>query len=71
MDTSNTKGEPENYCPVMECECPQGKEAAQECQRRFYGDFNPLLNWNDMAIICCSYQRREELKNLDELPPLV
>lgn len=71
MDTEKAFNNPDIFCPVMEMECPQGEEPAKECQRRFHSDFNPLLNWRDMEIICCSYDRREEQQNLEDLPPLV
>ncbi len=56
------------YCPVMNMVCPQGIEKALECRVRFEADFDPIRNLRDFEILCCSYQRTEEV---DESPPLV
>lgn len=71
MDTKKAFAMPEDYCPVMEETCPNGAESALECQERFFGDFNPLHNYRDYSILCCSYHRRSEAEARDDLPPLV
>jgi hypothetical protein len=49
------------YCPVMNILCPQGENKARECRLRFEEDFDPVRNLRDFDILCCSYQRTEEI----------
>ena len=56
------------FCPVMNMLCPQGKKKALECRLRFETDFDPVRNLRDFDILCCSYQRTEEI---DDSAPIV
>jgi hypothetical protein len=49
------------YCPVMNILCPQGEKKARECRLRFEDDYDPVRNLRDFDILCCSYQRSEEI----------
>jgi len=57
-----------HYCPVMDMLCPQAEEKAQECQMRFEADYDPIKNFRDFDIICCSHRRTEQV---EENTPLV
>jgi hypothetical protein len=56
------------YCPVMNFLCPQGEKKAKECRLRFDEGYDPVRNIRDFDILCCSYQRSEEI---DEDNPVV
>jgi len=49
------------YCPVMNILCPQGEDKARECRLRFEEDYDPIRKVRDFGILCCSYQRSEEM----------
>lgn len=51
------------YCPVMNILCPQGEEKAHECRLRFEEEYDPIRKVRDFGILCCSYQRSEEMDN--------
>ncbi|MCF7803900.1 MAG: hypothetical protein K9N46_01185 [Candidatus Marinimicrobia bacterium] len=48
----------DTWCPLLDVPCPNGPASAAECHRRVEGDFNPLHNWRDLAILCCADDRR-------------
>ncbi len=50
----------EGYCPVYDIECPSGSEAAQSCENRFSGDYNPLTSFRDADIEHCAIYRKEQ-----------
>ncbi len=50
------------FCPVMNILCPQGEHKARECRLRFEADYDPVRNLRDFDILCCSYQRSEEIE---------
>ncbi|GAB4381086.1 MAG: hypothetical protein Kow0042_31510 [Calditrichia bacterium] len=56
------------FCPVMNALCPQGEEKALECRMRFEIEYDPIRNIRDFTILCCAYQRSEEV---DQSPPIV
>ncbi len=51
------------WCPVFDLACPSGLEAAEACEHRFDGDYNPLTNYRDADISHCALYRQEQLKN--------
>lgn len=63
----NIKDDP-RYCPAMNNLCPQGENKAGECRKRFEIDFDPIRNFRDFDILCCSYFRTSEI---DDTTPLV
>ena len=59
----NTEQKPESrkgYCPVYDIECPSGDEAAEQCEQRFAGDYNPLTSFRDAEIEHCAIYRKEQ-----------
>jgi hypothetical protein len=56
------------YCPVMNMQCPQGEEKAQECRIRYQENFDPIRNIRDFDILCCSYIRTKEV---DDTTPVL
>jgi hypothetical protein len=57
---SNTR---RGYCPVYDIECPSGDQAAEECEQRFRGDYNPLTSFRDAEIEHCAIYRKEQSEN--------
>ena len=49
-----------DYCPVYDIECPAGSEAAEACEIRFRGDYNPLTSFRDADIEHCAIYRQEQ-----------
>jgi hypothetical protein len=49
-------------CPIREFPCPRGTDTAIECQLRYQGDFNPMLNFHDFELLQCAAARAKELK---------
>ncbi|MFZ0390865.1 MAG: hypothetical protein WAN36_10445 [Calditrichia bacterium] len=60
--------EHKDFCPVMNLLCPQGEEKAMQCRMRFETDYDPVRNFRDFEIICCSHQRTREI---DDSSPIV
>lgn len=56
------------FCPVMNMLCPQGENKAMECRERYETDYDPIRNLRDFDILCCSYQRNDQVK---DSPPIV
>ena len=55
------------YCPVYDIECPSGIDAAESCESRFQGDYNPLTNFRDADIeFCALYRQEQENENVEE-----
>lgn len=52
-----------NYCPVYDIECPDGAEAANACDNRFAGNYNPLTSFRDADIEHCAIYRKEQQDN--------
>ncbi len=71
MDTKSAFKSQSVCCPMLDTECPQGTESALDCLQRVDGDFNPLHNFRDMAILHCAAERQEQMRKMNELPPLV
>ncbi len=63
-----TINEDPRFCPVMSMLCPQGEEKAHECRTRYEEDFDPVRNFRDFDIYCCSYERTQQI---DEGAPIV
>ncbi len=51
------------YCPIMDILCPQGEKKASECRLRYQEGYDPIRSIRDFGILCCSYQRYEEMEN--------
>ncbi len=62
------KNDHPEYCPVMDMLCPQGVEKAMQCRVRFEANFDPIRNIRDFDILCCSYDRAQEV---EDTPPIV
>ncbi|GAB4330160.1 MAG: hypothetical protein Kow0037_05680 [Calditrichia bacterium] len=56
------------FCPVMNMLCPQGEDKARECRVRYETDYDPIRNLRDFDILCCSYQRTDQVQ---DSPPIV
>ena len=71
MDTKSAYDPLSECCPMMDMECPRGSDSALDCQQRVDGDFNPLQNFRDLAIVNCAAERQAQMRRMNELPPLV
>ncbi len=58
------------FCPVYDVECPSGSDAADSCENRFTGDYNPLQNFRDAEIEHCALYRAERQGLGDGAPNL-
>jgi hypothetical protein len=54
------KKDEKGWCPVYDLACPRGTEAAESCDERFLGDYNPLTSFRDQDITYCAIYRTEE-----------
>jgi len=66
MTENRSSGKQENYCPVYDIECPAGPEAAEACELRFQGDYNPLASFRDADIEHCAIYRKEQQEQADQ-----
>jgi len=58
---SEQRGEQrDGYCPVYDIECPAGSAAAESCELRFTGNYNPLTNLRDAEIEHCAIYRQKQ-----------
>jgi hypothetical protein len=54
-------------CPLFsDVECPQGDNAAEACQVRLNGDYDPVAAGKDYLFMNCAIQRANEQKNHNE-----
>lgn len=51
----------EAMCPLFEdVVCPQGKDAADSCQVRMDGDYDPMNDLRDYLFMNCAVRRARE-----------
>jgi len=60
MNTENSHHSRKGHCPVYDIECPSGSEAAESCEMRFQGDYNPLTSFRDAEIEHCAIYRKDQ-----------
>jgi len=60
MKKNQTSARRDGFCPVYDIECPAGIEAANSCEMRFEGDYNPLTTFRDADIEHCAIYRKEQ-----------
>ena len=49
-------------CPLFpDVPCPQGKEAADQCQVRFEGDYDPVKDFKDYLFMDCAIMRAHDM----------
>ena len=54
-------------CPLFDdVVCPQGKDAADACQVRVNGDYDPMNDFNDYVFMNCAIRRAREQNTKDE-----
>ena len=66
MDATDNSTPRKGFCPVYDIECPSGQEAAESCDSRFYGDYNPLTSLRDADIEYCALYRQEQQDMIDD-----
>ena len=51
----------EAMCPLFpDVVCPQGAEAAESCNVRLHGDYDPMMDFKDYAFMNCAIRRARE-----------
>lgn len=53
----------QGWCPVYDLECPAGEAAADACDHRFKGDYNPLTSYRDADITHCALYRQDQQRD--------
>jgi hypothetical protein len=60
--TSERSEQRKGWCPVYDLACPAGAAAADACDERFHGDYNPLTSFRDADISHCALYRQEQIE---------
>ncbi len=58
------KNKKEAMCPLFpDVKCPQGHDAADACQVRQHGDYDPMSDMRDYLYMNCAIQRANEQRS--------
>jgi hypothetical protein len=65
------KEDQEQMCPLFpDMKCPRGKEAAEECEVRINGIYDPVADFKDFLVMHCALHRSlpgsENMLNADK-----
>ncbi len=49
------------FCPLFpDMICPRGAEAAEACEVRVNGNFDPIMYFKDQLVLHCALQRSQQ-----------
>jgi len=52
------------FCPLFpDTPCPRGSEAAEECQVRVGGDYDPVRDFKDLLVMHCAIHRSQQAED--------